>query len=212
MADRQGNSGWLYFSGLQIHCRWMIVAMKLKDTYSLERKLWPIYTAYSKAETLLCQQRSILSRLLFSSSHVGMWELDYKESCTLKNWCFWTVVLEKALESLLDCKKIQPVHPKGGQSLVFIVRTDFEAETPILWPPDVKSWLIRKDPDAGKYWGQEEKGTTEDEMVRWHHQLDGHGFGWIPGVGDGPGGLACWGSWGCRVRHDWPTELNWCDT
>ena len=97
-----------------------------------------------------------------------MWELDYKESWVLKNWCFWTVILEKTLESLLGYKEIQPVHPKGDQSWVFIGRTDVEAETPILWPPDAKSWLIGKDPDAGKDWGQEEKGTTEDEMVGWH--------------------------------------------
>ena len=100
---------------------------------------------------------------------------------------FWTVVLEKTLESPLDCKEIQPVHPTGDQSWVFIGRTDVEAETPILWPPDAKSWLIGKDPDAGKVWGQEEKGTTEDEMVGWRHRLDGHGFGWTPGVGDGQG-------------------------
>ena len=111
-----------------------------------------------------------------------MWELDCKESWALKNWCFWTVVLEKTLESPLDCKEIQPVHPKGDQSWVFIGRTDAEAETPILWPPHAKSWLIGKDPDAGKDWGQEEKGTTEDEMVGWHQWLDGHWFGWTPGV------------------------------
>jgi len=99
------------------------------------------------------------------------WELDYKESSELKNWCFWTVVLEKTLESPLDCKEIQPVHPKGDQSWVFIGRIDAEAETPILRPPDVKSWLVGKDPDAGKDWGQEEKGTTGDEMVGWHHEL-----------------------------------------
>ena len=110
----------------------------------------------------------------FSSSHVWMWELDYKESWVPKNWCFWTVVLEKTLESLLDCKEIQPVHPKGDQSWIFIGRTDAEAETALLWPPDVKNWLIWKDPDAGKDWRQEEKGTTEDEMVGWHHQLNGH--------------------------------------
>ena len=105
-----------------------------------------------------------------------MWELDYKESWTLKNWCFWTVVLEKTLESPLDCKEIQSVHPKGNQSWVFIGRTDVEAETPIFWPPDVKRWLIWKDPDVGKDWGQEQKGMTEDEMVWWHHQLNGHEF------------------------------------
>ena len=112
----------------------------------------------------------------FSSHHVWMWELDYKDSWALKNWCFWTVVLKKTLESPLDYKEIQPVHPKGNQSWVFIGRTDVEAEAPILGPPDAKSWLIWKDPDAGKDWGQEEKGTTVDEMVGWHHQLNGHEF------------------------------------
>ena len=142
-----------------------------------------------------------------------MWEWDYKESWVLKNWCFWTVVLEKTLESPLDCKESRPVHPKGDQSWVFIGRTDAEAETPILWLPDVKSWLIGKDPDAGRDWGQEEKGTTEDEMVGWHHRLSGHGFGWTPGVGDRQGGLACWGSWGHKesATTDWLnwTEQNW---
>ena len=103
-----------------------------------------------------------------------MWELDYKESWALKNWCFWTVVLEKTLDSPLDCKEIQPVHPEGSQSWIFIGRTDAEAETPVLWPPDVKNWLIWKDPDARKDWGREEKGTTEDEMAGWHHRLNGH--------------------------------------
>ena len=107
---------------------------------------------------------------------VWMWKLDYKESWVLKNWCFWTVVLEKALESPLDCKEIQPIHSKGDQSWVFFGRTDAEAETPILWPPHVKSWLTGQDPDAQRYWGQEEKGMTEDEMVGWHHWLDGHEF------------------------------------
>ena len=105
-----------------------------------------------------------------------MWELDYKESWVSKNWCFWTVVLEKTLESLLDSKEIQPVHPKGNQSWIFIGRTDAEAETPILWPPDVKNWFIGRDPDTGKDCGWEEKGTAEDEMVQWHHWLDGHEF------------------------------------
>ena len=111
----------------------------------------------------------------FSSSHVWMWELDCKESWVPKNWCFWTVLLQKTLESPLDCKEIQPVHPKGDQSWVFIGRTDAEAETTILWPPDVKSWLIWKDHDAGKDW-KREKGTTEDERVGWHHWLNGHEF------------------------------------
>ena len=112
----------------------------------------------------------------FSSGHVWMWELDYKGSWAPKNWCFCTVVLEKTLESPLDCKEIQPVHPKGEQSWVFIGRTDVEAETPMLQPPDVKSWLIWENPDAGKDWGQEEKRMTEDKMVGWHHQLNGHEF------------------------------------
>ena len=139
-----------------------------------------------------------------------MWELDYKESWVPKNWCFVTVVLEKTLESPLDCKEIQLVHPKGDQSWVFTGRTDVEAETPILWAPDAKRWLIWKDPDAGKDRRQEEKGTTEDEMVGWHHQLNGHGFGWTPAVGDGQGGLVClWLMESQRVRHDWVTESNW---
>ena len=115
--------------------------------------------------------------MIFSSSHVLMWELDYKESWAPKNWCFCTVVLETPLESPLDCKEIQPVHPKGDQSWVFIGRTDAETEIPVLWPPDAKSCLIGKDPDAGKDWGQEEKGTTEDEMAGWHHHSIDMGLG-----------------------------------
>ena len=137
-----------------------------------------------------------------------MWELDYKESSASKNWCFWTVVLEQTLESPLDCKEIQPVHPKGNQSWIFTGRTDAEAEAPILWPPDVKNWLIWKDSDTGKDLRQEEKGITEDEMVRWHHRLNGHGFGWTPGVGDGQRGLACCDSWGCK-ESDTTEWLNW---
>ena len=112
----------------------------------------------------------------FSTSHVWMWKLDYKESWALKNWCFWTVVLDKTLESPLDCKEIKQVNPKGNQSWLFIGRTDAEAETPKLWPPDAKNCLTGKDRDAGKDWRQEEKGTTEDEMVGWHHWFDGHEF------------------------------------
>ena len=131
-----------------------------------------------------------------------------KESWVLKNWCFWTVVLEKMLESPSDCKKIQPVHSKGDHSWVFIGRTDVEAEAPILWPPDVKNWLIWKDPDAGKDWRQEEKGMTEDKIVGWHHWLDAHEFGWTPGVGDGQGGLACCDPCGCK-ESDTTKWLNW---
>ena len=137
-----------------------------------------------------------------------MWELDYKESWVQKNWSFWTMVLAKTLENPLDSKEIQLIHPKGDQSWVFIGRTDVEAETPILWPPNVKSLLIWKDPDAGKDWRQEEKGTTEDEMVGWHHRFNGHGFRWTPGVGDGQGSLACCGSWS-RKESDTTEQLNW---
>ena len=132
----------------------------------------------------------------FPNSHVWMWELDCEEGWAPKNWCFWTVGLEKTLESPLDCKEIQPLHSKGNQSWIFIGRTDVEAETPILWPLDAKNWLIGKDPDAGKDWRQEEKGTTEDEMIGWHHQLDGHEFEQASGVGDGQGSLACCSPWG----------------
>ena len=130
--------------------------------------------------TKLC----LVKAVIFSSSHVWMWELDYKEIWAPKNWCFWTVVLEKTLESPLGCKEFQPVSPKGNQSWIFIGRTDAKAETPIVRPADAKNWLIGKDPDGGKDWGQEEKGMTEDEMVGWHHWLDGCESGWTPGVGD----------------------------
>ena len=133
--------------------------------------------------------------------------MDYKKIWALKNWCFWTVVLEKTLESPLDCKEIQPVHPKEDQSSVFIGGPDVEIKTPILWPPDGKSWLIWKDPGAQKDWGQE-KGTTEDEMVGWHHWHNGLGLGWTLGVGDGQGGLACFSSWGHK-ESDTTERLNW---
>ena len=144
----------------------------------------------------------------FYSSQVWLWELDHKESRALKNWCFWTVVLEKTLENPLDCKEIQPVHPKGGRTWIFIGRTDAEAEVPVLWPPDVKNWLIGKDSDAGEDWRQEEKGTTEDEMIGWYLWLDGHEFEQALGVGDGWGSLACCSPWGHIVLHNWVTELN----
>ena len=146
----------------------MTAAMKLKDACSLKK-------SYDQPRQHIKNQRHHFANkgpygqsYCFSSSHVWMWELDYTESWVLKNWCFWTMVLEKTLESLLDCKEIKPVNTKGNQSWIFIRRTD--AEAPILWPPDVKNWLIGKDPDAGKDWMLEEKGMTEDEMVGWHHQ------------------------------------------
>ena len=145
----------------------------------------------------------------FSSSHVWMWELDHNESWASKNWCFWTVVLEKTLESPLVCKEIKPVHPKGNQSWIFIGRTDVEAETPILWPSDVKNWLTGKDPDAGKVWRQEEKGTTEDDTFGWHHWLDGHEFEQALGIGDGQGSLVSCNPWVLKESDmtEWLTEL-----
>ena len=143
-----------------------------------------------------------------SSSHIQMWELDYKEDRSPKNWCSWIIILVKTLESLLDCKESQAVHPKGNQSRIFIGRIDAEAEALILWPLDPKNWLTGKDPDAGKDQRQEEKETTEDEIVGWHHQLDGHEFEQAPGVGDGQGSLACCSPWSCK-EPDMTKWLNW---
>ena len=176
MGNRWGDSGnsvRLYFVGAPKSLQMVIAAMKLKDTYSLEGYSWHI----KKQRYCFVHKGPPSQGYGFSCSNVWMWELDYKENWAPKNWWFWTVVLEKTLESPLDCKEIQPVHPKGNQSRVFIGRTDTEAETSILWPPDVKNWLIWKGPDAGKDWGWEEKGTTEDKMVGWHHRLNGHEFG-----------------------------------
>ena len=147
-----------------------------------------------------------LSSQGFPSGHIWMWDLDCEKSWAPKNWCFWTVVLGKTPESPLDCKEIQSVHSKGDQPWVFFGRSDAEAETPVLWPPDVKSWLIGK--DWCWDWGQEEKGTTEDEMAGWHHGLDGRESEWTPGDGDGQGGLACCDSRG-RKESDTTERLNW---
>ena len=146
----------------------------------------------------------------FSSSHVWMWKLDYKQSWVLKNWCFWTVVLE-TLESPLDCKEVQPVQPKGNQSWVFIGRTDAEAEAPILWPPDAKNWLLGKDPDAGKDWKQEDKGMTEDEMFWCHHRLYGHEFEQAPEDSERQRSLACCSPWG-EKELDMTEWLNWTES
>ena len=142
----------------------------------------------------------------FSSSHVWMWELELKEGWGPKDGCFWTVVMEKTLESPLDCKEIQPVYHKGNQAWVFIGRTDVEAETPILWPPDAKNWPIRKDPEAGEDWGQEEKRATEDEMVGWRHWFDGHEIAQALGDGEGQGSLASCSPWG-RKRLDMTEQI-----
>ena len=154
----------------------------------------------------------IVKAMFSFSSHVWMWELDHKESWVPKNWCFWTVVLEKTLESPLYYKEIQPVHPKGNQSWIFIGRTNAKAETPIRWPPDMKNWLTGKDPDTGKDW-RHEKGTTEDEMVGWNHRLNGHEFEQALGVGDGQGGLTRCSPWGGKEsdtteRLDWNQKYN----
>ena len=178
--------------------------MKLRDACSLEE----LRQHTKKQRHYFAKNCPSSQSYGFSSSHVWMWELDYKESWAPKNWCFWTVVLEKNLESALDCKEIQPVHPKGNQSWIFIGRTDAEAETPILWPPDMKNWLTGKDSDSGKDWRQEEKGTTKDEMVGWHHQLHGYEFEQAPEVGDGQGSLACCSPRACK-ESDTTEQLNW---
>ena len=139
-----------------------------------------------------------------------MWELDCEEGWTPKNWCFWSVVLERTLESPLDCKEIQPVHSEGDQPWDFFGRNDAKAETPVIWPPDAKSWLTGKDSDAGRDWGQEEKATTEDEMAGWHHWLEGRESEWTPGVGDGQGGLVCCDSWDHK-ESDTTERLIWSD-
>ena len=180
---------------------------EIKRRLLLERKVMTNLHSILKSRHYFANKGLSSQGCGFSSGHVWMWELDYKESWA-QNWCFWTVVVEKTLDHPLDCKEIQPVHPKGDQTWVFIGRTDAEAETPVLWLPHAKSWLIGKDPDAGKDWGQEEKGMTEDKMVGWHHWVNGHEFGWTPGGGDGQGGLACCSSW-CRKASDTTEQLNW---
>ena len=180
--------------------------MKLKDACSLEESCDQPRQHIKKQRYYFANKGLSSQSYGFSSSHV--WMLNYKESWAPKNWCFWTVVLDDTLENLLDCKEIQPVHPEGNQSRIFIGRTDAGAETPILWPPCMKNWLIWKDPDAGKDWRREEKGMTEDEMVGWPHQLDGHEFEQAPGVGDGQGSLVCCSPWGHK-ESDMTEWLNW---
>ena len=200
------------FLGAPKSLQMVIAAMKLKDACSLKEKLYDQPRQHIKKQRHFFANKGLSSQSYgFSSSHVWMWELDCKESWAPKNWCFWTVVLEKILESPLDCKEIQPVHPKGNQSWILIGRID--AKTPILWPPDVKNWLIWKDSDAGKNW-RWEKGTTEDEMVGWHHRLDGHEF--EKALGDGQGSLACCSPRG-HIESETTEQLNWteisdCDT
>ena len=174
--------------------------MKLKDAYSLEGKLWPTFNSILKSTDITLPTKVCLVKaFFFSSNHVWMWELDHKKGWVPKNWFFWIVVLENTPESPLDCEEIQAVNPKGNQPWIFIGRTDAEGEAPILWPPDMKNWLIGKDPDAGTDWRPQEKVPTEDETVGWHHWLDGVEFEQAPGVGDGQGNLACCSPWGCKV-------------
>ena len=192
-----------YFFGLQNHC-----SHEIKRCLLLGRKAMTYLDSILKSRDIILPTKGLSSQSYgFPSSHVWMWELHYKESWALKNRCFWTVVLEKTLESPLECKEIQQVHPKGSQSWIVIGRTDAEDETPILWPPDAKNWLTEKDPDAGKDWRQEEKGLADDDMVGWYHQLDEHEFEQAPGVGDGWGSLVCCSPWG-RKESDMTERLN----
>ena len=183
--------------------------LEIKRCLLLGRKAMAnLLTVYSKQRPL---DKCLYSQSYdFSNSHVWVWELGHKENWAPKNWYFWTVVLEKTLESPLDYKEIKPVHPKGNQSWIFIGRTDAEVETPILRPPDVKNWLTETHLDAGKDWRQEKKGTTENEMVGCHHRLDGHEFEHALGVGVGQGSLACCSMWGHK-ESDTTERLNWAE-
>ena len=177
MANRwgdNGNSDRLYFLGLQNRCRWWLQPWNLKTLAPWKKSYAKPRQSIKKQSHYLANKVCLAKVMFFSSSHVWMWELDHKESLVLKSWCFWTVVLEKILESSLDCKEIQPVHPKGDQSSIFIESMDAEAETPNFWPSDARNQLTGKSSDAGKDWRQEERETTEDEMVGWHHWLNGH--------------------------------------
>ena len=196
------------FGGLQNHYRWWLQPWNLKMRApwkkSYDQPRWHI----EKQRHYFTNKGPSSQNYGFSSSHVWMWELDHKESWVPKNWCFWTVVLEKTLESPLNCKEIKSANPKGNRSWMFIGKTDTETEAPILWPPDVMDWLIGKDPDAGKGWMQEEKRMTEDEMVEWHHRLDGHEFEQAPGVGHEQGSLVFCSPWGHKML-DMTDRLNW---
>ena len=213
MANRWGNNGnsdRLYFGGLQKSLQMATAAMKLKHLL-LRRKVMANLDSKLKSRDITANKGPSSQSYGFSSSHVGMWDLGHKEIWAPKNWGFWIVMFEKTLESPLDCKKIQPVHPKGNQSWIFIGRTDDEAETPILWPLDAKNWLTGKDSDAGKDWRWEQKGMTEDEMVGWHHWLDGYEFEQPLGAGDRQGSLVCCSPWGCK-ELDTTERLNWTDS
>ena len=188
MANRWGINDRLYFLGIQNHCE-RDCSHEIKRHLLLRRKAMINLDSVLKSRDLTLLMNVHIGKAMVFPVVMYGWELGHKESWAPKNWYFWTVVLEKTLESPLDCNKTQPVHPEGDQSWVFIGRTDVEAL--ILWPPDAKSWLIGKHPDSGKDWRQEEKGKTEDEMVGWYHWLNGREFEQAPGVGDGQGSLAC---------------------
>ena len=209
MGNRWGNSDRLYFLGSKITVDGDF-SHEIKRHLLLGRKVMTNLDSIFKSRDVTLPTKVHLVKAMVSPLVMYGCESWTIKGWVPKNWCFWTVVLEKTLESPLDYKEIQPIHPKGDQSWVFIGRTDVEAETPILWPPDAKSWLIGKDSAAGKDWGQEEKGMTEDEMDGWHHWLDGHGSGWTPGVGDGQEGLLCCGSWGHK-ESDMTNRLNLTD-
>ena len=203
---------WLtVFFGVPKSPQMVAAAMKLKDVCSLEGSYDQPRQHIKKQRHYFANKGPFWSRYGFSSSHVWMWELEYKESWVLKNWCFWTVVLEKTLESPLGCKEIQPVNRKGNQSLIFIERTDAEAETPTLWQLDGKNRLVGKDPDTGKGWRQEEKGMTKDEMVAWHLQPNGHEFEQALRVGDGQGSLVWCSPLNCKELDTivWLNRTDW---
>ena len=199
------------FFGLQNHCR-CDCSHEIKRCLVLGRKVMTNLDSIFKSRYYFAKKGPSSQGYGFSCGRVWMWELDCEESWALKNGCFWTVVLEKTLKSPLDCKEVQPVHPEGDQPWDFFGRNDAKAETPVLWAPHAKSWIIGKDSDAWRDWEQEEKGMTKYEMAGWRHWLNGRESEWTPGVGDGQGGLACCDSWGNKSRtrlRDW-TELNWC--
>ena len=181
--------------------------VKLKDACSLEEKLCKPRQRIKKQSHYFAYKGPSSQGYGVSSSQVWMWELGHKEGWTLKNWCFWTVVLKKTLESPLDCKDIKPVNPKGSQPWILIGKFDAEAEAPILWTPDAKKWLTGKDPDVGKDWRREEKGLTEDEMVGWHHQFNGHEFEQTLGDGEGQESMVCCSPRG-QKESDTTEQLN----
>ena len=182
--------------------------MKLKHACLFEEKLWKPSSIFKSRDITLQKKVQYNESYAFSSCHVWMWQLHHKEWWPMKNWWFWTVVLDKTLESPLDYKEVQQVNAKGNQSWIFIGRSDAEAEAPILWPTDVKKLLIRKDPIIGKDWRQEEKRMMEDEKAGWHHQLDGHELEPARGVGEGHGSLVCCSPWGCK-ESDMTERLKW---